>query len=77
MAKVMVSLPDDLLRDIDRVAKAEHRKRSEFFKELAFRYLQFVRRSKLKKREFADMEAAAGTGLEFWDNSTDDEIWNA
>lgn len=39
MAKVMISIPDDLLRDIDAQAEAEHRKRSEFFKELALRYL--------------------------------------
>lgn len=74
MAKVMISIPDDLLRDIDRVAKREHRKRSEFFKELALRYLHFVRRS---RREFTDLENAASTGLSFWDNSIDDQIWNA
>lgn len=39
MAKVMISIPDDLLKDIDAAAQAGHRKRSEFFKELALRYL--------------------------------------
>ncbi len=39
MAKVMISIPDDLLKDIDAQAESEHRKRSEFFKELALRYL--------------------------------------
>lgn len=73
MAKVMISMPDDLLRSIDRLAKVEHRKRSEFFKELALRYLNFKRRS---KREFADLEGAASTGLSFWDNPTDDRMWN-
>jgi predicted transcriptional regulator len=33
MAKVIISLPDALLRDADRVAKAQHRTRSELFRE--------------------------------------------
>ena len=33
MAKVIISLPDALLKDADRVAKAQHRSRSELFRE--------------------------------------------
>jgi Arc/MetJ-type ribon-helix-helix transcriptional regulator len=33
MAKVIISLPDAMLRDADRVAKAQHRTRSELFRE--------------------------------------------
>ncbi|MFQ5840351.1 MAG: CopG family ribbon-helix-helix protein [Candidatus Methylomirabilales bacterium] len=33
MAKVMVSLPDDFLRKVDRAAKAEGRSRSELIRE--------------------------------------------
>lgn len=73
MAKVMISLPDDLLTAVDAVARAEHCKRSEFFKNLAVRYLRYVQR---RNRAFADLEAAAGTALDFWDNPTDDELWN-
>lgn len=73
MAKVMISLPDELLRDIDTVTKVEHRKRSEFFRDLAVRYLRKLRRS----RDFADLETAATTSMDFWDNEIDDEVWNA
>ncbi|GEM_PF-3779013 len=74
MAKVMISLPDVLLRQIDSVAKKEHRKRSEFFKELAVNYLHARARI---AREFADLECASESGLAFWDNPIDDETWNA
>ena len=33
MAKVMISLPDALLRDADRLAKRQQRSRSELFRE--------------------------------------------
>lgn len=33
MAKVMISLPDDFLRKIDRVASAQNRSRSELIRE--------------------------------------------
>jgi metal-responsive CopG/Arc/MetJ family transcriptional regulator len=39
MAKVMVSLPDDLLQRIDRRAHARHATRSGFLRELAEREL--------------------------------------
>ncbi len=72
MARVMISMPDELLHEVDQAAKATHRKRSEFFKELALRYLDRFR----SRREFADLEHAASTGLDFWDNPIDDETWN-
>ena len=34
MAKVMVSFPDELLKQVDREAKAHHRSRSEFIREV-------------------------------------------
>jgi metal-responsive CopG/Arc/MetJ family transcriptional regulator len=39
MAKVMISVPDELLEEIDQAAKAEHRSRSEFVREAAREYL--------------------------------------
>lgn len=74
MAKVMISIPDDLLSEIDKQAKAEHRKRSEWFKELARHYLAHVRH--VQKREFGDLEFAAATSTDFWENTIDDKIWN-
>lgn len=74
MAKVMISLPDELLKKIDAVAKLEHRKRSEFFKELA---MQYIKQNPAAEREFRDLELAASSSLDFWDNPVDDELWNA
>jgi len=45
MAKVMISVPEALLEEIDRAAKAEHRSRSEFVREAAREYLTRPRRS--------------------------------
>ncbi len=69
----MISLPDELLKQIDALAKIEHRKRSEFFKELA---VQYLRQNPLHKREFQDLEAAAHSSFDFWDNPIDNELWN-
>ncbi|MBI4367104.1 MAG: ribbon-helix-helix protein, CopG family [Deltaproteobacteria bacterium] len=74
MAKVMISLPDTLLKEIDEAAKATHRKRSEFFKELALDFLGHHRR---RIHEFADLEHATMSGFDFWNNAMDDETWNA
>lgn len=38
--RVMISLPKDFLRAIDREIRKEHRSRSEFFREAARLYLQ-------------------------------------
>jgi Arc/MetJ-type ribon-helix-helix transcriptional regulator len=39
MARFMVSMPDELLTKLDRLAKREHRSRSELLREAARRYL--------------------------------------
>lgn len=39
MARFMVSMPDELLTKLDRLAKHEHRSRSELLREAARRYL--------------------------------------
>jgi metal-responsive CopG/Arc/MetJ family transcriptional regulator len=43
MAKVMISIPDDFLAQIDQVARSRHQTRSEYFRELARRDME-VRR---------------------------------
>jgi len=35
MAKVMISIPDDFLAQVDHVARSRHQTRSEYFRELA------------------------------------------
>ncbi len=39
MSKVMISLPEAFLRDLDRVATVEHRSRSELMREAIRRYV--------------------------------------
>ena len=39
MSKVMISLPDEFLRDVDGIARAEHRSRSELVREAIRRYV--------------------------------------
>ena len=39
MARFMVSMPEELLKKLDRLAKQEHRSRSELLREAARRYL--------------------------------------
>jgi Arc/MetJ-type ribon-helix-helix transcriptional regulator len=39
MAKVMISIPDEFLKELDRVSKAEHRTRSELFREAIRHYI--------------------------------------
>jgi metal-responsive CopG/Arc/MetJ family transcriptional regulator len=40
MAKVMISIPDDFLAQIDQVTKSRHQSRSEYFRELARRDIE-------------------------------------
>ena len=47
MAKVMVSFPDEFLEDVDRVAREEHRSRSELVREAIRLYID-VRRRRLR-----------------------------
>jgi metal-responsive CopG/Arc/MetJ family transcriptional regulator len=42
--KVMVSFPDEFLAEVDRVAKEEHRSRSELLREAMRLYIQVRRR---------------------------------
>jgi Arc/MetJ-type ribon-helix-helix transcriptional regulator len=56
MAKVMISVPDALLEEIDRAAKAEHRSRSEFVREATRDYLA---RPRPARRPIDDPEVRA------------------
>lgn len=40
MAKVMISMPDELLVALDRAAREGHKKRSELIKDLALQFLR-------------------------------------
>lgn len=44
-AKIMVSIPDEMLSELDQTAKADHRSRSEFIREAVRLFLE-VRKSR-------------------------------
>lgn len=46
MAKVMISLPDRFLSEVDKAAQAEHRTRSDLIREALREYLRGEKRSK-------------------------------
>lgn len=46
MTRVMITVPDELLSDIDNAAQHEHRSRSEFFREAVRQYLKQVKRQR-------------------------------
>ena len=57
-AKVInISLPDDLLREVDDYAREEHRTRSELFREAVRQYIESRRWRRLR-------ESGSRTGLE-------------
>ena len=46
MAKVMISLPERFLSEVDKAAQAEHRTRSDFIRETLREYFRGAKRSK-------------------------------
>ena len=40
MAKVMISIPDDFLKEVDKMARREHRSRSELLREALRQYFR-------------------------------------
>lgn len=44
MARVMLSIPDEFLKEVDQIAKSRHQTRSEYFRELARRDIEQRRR---------------------------------
>jgi len=54
MAKVLISMPDELLERIDNVANSEQRTRSELIREALRNY---IRRNNLFNRELSEKRA--------------------
>ncbi|MHB0878182.1 MAG: CopG family ribbon-helix-helix protein [Anaerolineae bacterium] len=76
-AKVLVSLPEPFLAEVDRVAEEEHRSRSELIREALRHYMAFHARSRPGERTQVQRAVASqdslshlapGTG----EDSTDD-----
>lgn len=82
VAKVMISLSEDFLKEIDRMAQAEHRSRSEFFREAIRLYLQtkraqaVPREDPLVQRAIAIQDALAHQDtLKAWDGASEVRKW--
>ncbi|MFN3420739.1 MAG: ribbon-helix-helix domain-containing protein [Armatimonadota bacterium] len=77
---VNISLPEKLLKEIDREARKEGRTRSEFLREIVQHYIEAKRvgittsRTDLERRMFAESSATSFNRI--WDNPVDAEVWD-
>lgn len=62
--RIMITLPDSLLQEVDGVAKQENRNRSEFIREAMRRYIEEKRRLELRERLKEGYRKMAGLNLE-------------
>jgi metal-responsive CopG/Arc/MetJ family transcriptional regulator len=75
---INISLPKELLEEIDRLARREKRTRSEFFREAARRYLEIrevASWTRADRRAFTELSASAFNRI--WDNPIDAELWDS
>lgn len=77
--KILISLPQEFLEDIDRIAREEHRSRSELVREALRSYMEArqVRKSRLK--QISEGRALYGDfAAEFnaWDIASDEVLEN-
>jgi len=84
VAKVMISMPEDFLKEIDRIVRQEHRNRSEFFREAARLYLQVKHvqavpgQDPLVQGAVAIQDAIARQNhLDDWDGAAEIRKWRA
>ena len=77
--KVLLSLPQEFLETIDRVAAEEHRSRSELIREALRAYLEARQVRKLRLRQVAERPALCGdfaAEFEAWDAASDEALLN-
>lgn len=77
--KILVSLPEKFLDDVDRVATEEHRTRSELVREALRAYLEARQVRKVRLKQVADGSATYGDFMaEFhaWDKASDEALDN-
>jgi len=78
-AKILLSLPQDFLTDIDRIAAEEHRTRSELIREALRSYLETRLVRKMRLKQVAEGRAPYGDfASEFaaWDMASDEALAN-
>lgn len=62
--KVLVSLPQEFLKDVDRIAQEEHRSRSELVREALRAYLEMHRLKQMRLGQVAERGAMYGQSAE-------------
>ncbi len=67
---INISLPEELLSEVDRMTQQEKRSRSEFFREAVRRYLKEI----TDRQAFAALSVA--TFNRIWDNPSDAKLWD-
>jgi metal-responsive CopG/Arc/MetJ family transcriptional regulator len=77
--KVLVSLPQEFLELVDKLAAEEHRSRSELIREALRAYLEAHQVHKLRLRQVAEQSALYGDfSVDFnaWDAASDEALSN-
>lgn len=80
-AKVMISIPEQFLEEIDHIVEQEHRNRSEFFREAARLYLQVKKaqvtpgQDPIVQRAIAIQDAIAHQDTAKWDGTAEIRKW--
>jgi CopG family transcriptional regulator / antitoxin EndoAI len=78
-AKVLVSLPEEFLELVDKVANEEHRSRSELIREALRIYLETRQVRKLRLRQVSESVAvydAFSAEMNAWDAASDEALSN-
>lgn len=78
-AKVLVSLPQEFLELVDKVANEEHRSRSELIREALRIYLETRQVRKLRLRQVSESAAVYGdfsAEMNAWDAASDEALSN-
>ncbi len=81
-AKIMISIPDEMLSELDQTAKEDHRSRSEFIREAVRLFLQ-VRKSRsalnqdprIRKAIAVQDALAASDTAKHWDGTHEIRKW--
>ena len=73
---INISLPEELLQEVDQLAQVEKRTRSELFREAVRRYLQQTSFgwTVAERRAFAELSSTAMNRI--WDNPVDAQLWD-
>lgn len=82
MAKILVSLPEGFLRDMDRAARLEHQSRSSFIREAVAKYLHHAGTQEVPRaldpviRRAVAMQDAMGRRLKGrWESAQEIRRW--